>query len=255
MQNQINFTANILLMTDSFKVLSNKYLVLGSTLLVFIVNGLAGSTKYIGGVDTKYISDMHPTNFTPAPYVFSIWGVIYLGLVGFLVYLFMKKDVEKDQLLTKAILPLFAISNILNIVWIFLWQYDYVNLALPVLILFLISMLAVVKKNFGIQPSFNSAAYWFRRIPFEIYGAWLSVATIGNIAISLKSVLLKSQPAIQCIKAPCESSVSLLGQSEITWTYIMIAIAILIGLYMTWRYKAWPFIAVIAWAVVGIFMK
>jgi hypothetical protein len=40
--------------------------------LTVIVNGLAGSTTLLGGVNTAEISDANPTLITPARYVFSI---------------------------------------------------------------------------------------------------------------------------------------------------------------------------------------
>jgi translocator protein len=30
--------------------------------------------------------DLYPVLLTPAPYVFSIWGLIYLLLIGFIIY-------------------------------------------------------------------------------------------------------------------------------------------------------------------------
>ena len=40
----------------------------------------------INGITTGEISDSFPVLFTPAGYVFAIWGVIYILLIGFTVY-------------------------------------------------------------------------------------------------------------------------------------------------------------------------
>ena len=55
-------------------------------IMTLIVNGLAGSTTIIGGKLTADISDANPTFITPAGYVFSIWGVIYILLGAFVIY-------------------------------------------------------------------------------------------------------------------------------------------------------------------------
>ena len=54
--------------------------------LTVIVNGLAGSTTILGGKFTAEISDANPTLITPAGYVFSIWGIIYILLGVFVVF-------------------------------------------------------------------------------------------------------------------------------------------------------------------------
>ena len=47
-------------------------------ILTIVVNSLAGGTTLIGGRLTAVVSDSNPTLVTPAGYVFSIWGIIYI---------------------------------------------------------------------------------------------------------------------------------------------------------------------------------
>jgi hypothetical protein len=54
--------------------------------LTVVVNSLAGGTTLIGGKLTSEISDANLTLITPAGYVFSIWGIIYILLGVFVVY-------------------------------------------------------------------------------------------------------------------------------------------------------------------------
>src|SRR4030066_1403513 len=64
--------------------------------LMVIINGLAGSTTTIGGKNTAQISDANPTLITPAGYVFSIWGIIYLLLGIFVIYQALPSQKGKD---------------------------------------------------------------------------------------------------------------------------------------------------------------
>jgi len=87
------------------------------------VNGLAGSTTIIGGKNTAQISDANPTLITPAGYVFSIWGIIYILLAIFIFYQALPSPQAKE--FREKAGYLFIASSILNVVWLFLWQFEY----------------------------------------------------------------------------------------------------------------------------------
>ena len=53
-----------------------------ATLMVLMVNAAANIVP-INGLNTGQLSDLYPTGFTPPGWVFSIWSVIYLGLLAF----------------------------------------------------------------------------------------------------------------------------------------------------------------------------
>lgn len=52
--------------------------------LVITVNALANILP-INGMNTGQISSLYPSLFTPAGITFSIWSVIYLLLLGFVI--------------------------------------------------------------------------------------------------------------------------------------------------------------------------
>ncbi len=55
-----------------------------SILATLVVNGLANALP-INGQNTGEISDRFQVYFVPAGYVFSIWGLIYLGLIAYAI--------------------------------------------------------------------------------------------------------------------------------------------------------------------------
>ena len=65
---------------------------------VLVINYLAVSIP-LGGMTTGALSDLYPNLFTPAALTFSIRGLIYLAILGFVVWQIV--DVFKKQ--TKAI--------------------------------------------------------------------------------------------------------------------------------------------------------
>ena len=103
--------------------------------LTILVNSLAGSSTLIGGKVTAEISDANFTLITPAGYVFSIWGVIYILLGLFVIFQVLPSQKEKDY--QNRIGWLFVLSSVLNIVWLFLWQFEYLVFSVPVMFMLL----------------------------------------------------------------------------------------------------------------------
>ena len=90
---------------------------------VVFINYLS-NTGVMNGKTIGSLSDSIRSLFTPAGYAFSIWGLIYLFLLGFVIYqgrsLFVK--VKNDDFVEK-IGFWFIISCIANSAWIFAWIY------------------------------------------------------------------------------------------------------------------------------------
>ncbi|MCZ8115479.1 hypothetical protein [Silanimonas sp.] len=61
-----------------------RYFFAFGTLLV-IASNAAASLIPLNGYATGQLSDMNPTGFTPPGWVFSIWGLIYIGSIGLAV--------------------------------------------------------------------------------------------------------------------------------------------------------------------------
>jgi len=62
-----------------------QFSVIVTILATLVINGLA-NTLPLNGLNTGQISDRFNVYFVPAGYVFSIWGVIYLGLIAFAIF-------------------------------------------------------------------------------------------------------------------------------------------------------------------------
>jgi benzodiazapine receptor len=201
-----------------------------------IINGLAGSTTLIGGVNTAFISDSNPTLITPAGFTFAIWGAIYILLGVFVVYQALPSQKEKQY--HKQIGWLFVLISLANIAWLFLWQYNLVTLALPVIILFLIGLILIYKR-LGIGkaqvPLKEKLAI---HTPFSVYLGWLTIATIANVAVAGVSVNWDG-----------------FGIGPETWGILIIIIALLLTLIVTATRKEIAYGLVIVWALFGIMSK
>jgi benzodiazapine receptor len=88
-------------------------------IVMLVVNALASTTSLIGGTQTAAVSDATPTLFTPAGYVFSIWSLIYIGLIAFAV--FQARNTPAAEVVRGKIGYWFAANALFNVLWLFLW--------------------------------------------------------------------------------------------------------------------------------------
>ena len=82
-------------------------------LVNFLANALPINNRTTGAISNAYFN-----LFAPAGLTFSIWGLIYLLLGGYIFYQFTKGGKKKEKLL-KKINPFFITTSIANIAWIF----------------------------------------------------------------------------------------------------------------------------------------
>lgn len=213
-----------------------KWLNIMAFLFTVLVNGLAGSTTILGGKNTAQISDANPTLITPAGYVFSIWGVIYILLGVFVVFQALPSEKGKDY--QKRIGWLFVLSSLLNIAWLFLWQFEYLSLSVVLMFLLLATLISIyLRLNIGksTAPLREKLAV---HMPFSVYLGWITIASIANVAVTLVSVNWDG-----------------FGISPETWAALIIIIALLITLLVIATRKDVAYGLVIIWALVGIAVK
>jgi hypothetical protein len=142
------------------------------------VNGLANALP-LNGQTTGEISDRFQVYFVPAGYVFSIWGLIYLGLLLFAVYQALPS--QRDNARLGRVRGLFTLSCAANVAWLFLWHYERFPLTLlAMLSLLLVLILIYWRLEIG-RDGVPVAEKWFVRVPFSVYLGWITVATIANV--------------------------------------------------------------------------
>jgi hypothetical protein len=192
------------------------------------VNALA-NTLPLNGLTTGEISDRFEIYFVPAGYVFSIWGLIYLGLLAYTIYQVLPS--QSDNQLLKKIAPYYWLSSLANIIWLFFWHYEIFNWTLPFMVLILVTLL-LINRNLSSAVGFNK---WLVKLPFSVYLGWISVATIANVSQWLYYLNWNGW-----------------GITGPAWAAIMIAVASLLGVLMAWRENDSPYGLVLIWAFIGI---
>lgn len=209
--------------------------VLLSTLGVIVVNGLANALP-LNGQGTGEISDGFDVYFVPAGYVFSIWGLIYLGLLAYSIYQVLPSQRENPRLRRTG--WLYVLSCAANVAWLFLWHYEvftFTVLAMGILLLSLIAIYLLLDTG---RSQVSAAETWLVRVPFSIYLGWITVATIANVTALL-----------------AYWDWGAWGISPEAWTLIMLAIATVVGGVMSFTRGDIAYALVLIWAFSGIAIK
>jgi benzodiazapine receptor len=200
-----------------------------------LVNTLA-NTSVLNGKTTGQISDMYPTLITPAGYVFSIWGVIYILLFVFVV--FQALPSQKEKAFQKEVSVLFVLSSAFNVVWLFLWQYGYITLSVVPMFALLASLAAIyLRLNIG-KSTVSLREKLSIHLPFSVYLGWITIAAIADVAAALVAVNWDS-----------------FGISDVAWAVLVIIVALVITLAVIATRKDVAYGLVIIWALAGIAVK
>ena len=209
-----------------------------SVVLVLTVNGLSQAQRWndttIGEMSARY-----DNLFTPAGYAFSIWGLIFLGLVGYALFgirraFFSKKETPHLEQTGYW----FAIANVLNAGWVLAFIYDQIWLSVLIMLGILVSLLKIVLKTNMERwdaPIEIIAFVWW---PICFYSGWIAVATIANISAFLISL-----------------GVELSQLTQIILTMVLITIAVYINNLMINLRNMREFAMVGAWALFAIFIR
>lgn len=125
----------------------------------------------------RVISDRYETSFTPAPYTFSIWGLIYGALLVYAVVQ-LQPSRRNDRFYDGLAYPLIA-ANILATVWILLFRAEYVGAALVTIFVMLILAGHLFWTASHIVE--RGQATRLLTIPFAMFFGWLTVAAFANL--------------------------------------------------------------------------
>lgn len=205
-------------------------LVLVATVGTIAFNGLA-ATGYVNDVTPAAISDKYPTILTPAGYAFSIWSLIYVGMIAFSIYQLLPSKLERFR----QVRTLYILSCLLNCAWIYFWHREAIGVCL-ILITALLASLVLIMWQFRGAASAREAL--FTKAPFGLYAGWVTAATLVNLAV----FLVASGAAI----------------SDNVWNIIGVAsllIAAAAAVVVRFRLRHFLYPVAVAWAATAIAVK
>lgn len=207
---------------------------------IIVMNVLA-ITLPLGGQTTGELSAMYPSLFTPAGFTFSIWSIIYLGLLIFTI-IQAKGLFSTNQTAPSFVSQIgnwFFLNALCNMAWLFVWHFQYVGLSVVIMFGILITLIVIYNcLQIGIVQPPSALVRWGVHVPFQVYLGWISIATIANISTFLVDINWNGWEL-----------------SEVFWTVAMISIGAGLGIWMLLRRGDIFYNLVLIWAFYGIYAK
>jgi len=196
------------------------------------VNYLANALPF-NNQTTGEISDKFDVLFKPAGYAFSIWGLIYLGLLLFGIYQLLPRA-RKSGLIEKIGL-FFILSCLANIIWLLDWHYELYTFSVIVMLILLFSLIKIyINLEIGIAKV-SLKEKWLVHHPFSLYLGWISVATIANITIYLDWLNWDG-----------------FGLSPVFWFILISIVGLALSFYIAFTRMDYIFNLVIFWAYIAV---
>ncbi len=217
-------------------ILWQQILVVASYVAMLVVNFLSNALP-INGVTTQEISEKYANLFAPAGYTFAIWGVVYLLLGLYILFqfgVFKKHAIPSERLF--SINNWFILLNLLNIAWVFAWHYDLILLS-TIIILAMLVCLIVINLLINKLP-LTLQQKLFVKVPFGVYFAWLTVATVANITTLLTYFNWNG-----------------FGLPNEVWMVIILIVVTIISVLTTLKLNCPAYALTIIWALVGILVQ
>ncbi|MEQ1921365.1 MAG: hypothetical protein ABL952_02545 [Pyrinomonadaceae bacterium] len=203
-------------------------LLIVATVGTLVFNWLS-AVGYVNNVTPEVISAKYETVITPAGYAFSIWSLIYLGIIAFSIYQALPSNIVKFR----PVRSLYIATCVFNGAWIYFWHRDQIGICLWLivgLLLTLIGMLVLLKRTGG--SSLCTTA------PFGIYAGWVTAATLVNFTIFLKYIGVEMSPNVW----------NALGVS-------ILVVAATLAFVVRWGLQNYIYPLAVAWAATAIAVK
>ncbi|MDJ0725592.1 MAG: tryptophan-rich sensory protein [Prochloraceae cyanobacterium] len=218
---------------NMLRVFANLFAIIASFTINVVanLNPIGGLT--IGEISTNLFKDVL---ITPANYAFAIWGLIYLGLFSFAIYQALPS--QRENLLLHRIGYLLVVSSAAQIIWVFCFLSRFFLLSLVAMLAILLPLIMVYLRLGIGKKRISGQDKWFIQIPLTIYLAWISVATIVNVAIVLYDLGWNGW-----------------GISPSIWTLIALLLAGAVAATISVVRFDTTFVLVFVWAIVAIAVR
>ena len=183
-----------------------------------------------GGLNVGEISNqvLGGVLITPASYAFAIWGLIYLALIAYGFY--QAKPAQRRSPTIRRANRWLIVACLVQMGWIVLFTLQQFWLSVVAMLGILIP-LVLADQSVWQRPKADRSYRRYARIPLSLYTAWISVATVINVASALYASGWDG---------------GLLG--SIGWTVVMVLVSAAIAGVVIWTYGDLAFLGVFLWA-------
>lgn len=204
-------------------------------LLVFLLVPIANYLPFAFGADQ--FGDGPTTRVDAAGYAFSIWGVIFLGMIAFAWNVFRQKDGPASVHLHRA-LPALVIAGLASITFVPISIYGDQVVGWIDIVVHLVALVYAnvqLRRHVAAVPS-TSAWRWTYFAP-SLYLGWISAASVISSALFLDSLGIRFSPEVEIIGATA-----------------LVVVLTLLGSYLVFD-RDFFYGATVAWALIAVSVK
>lgn len=186
---------------------------------------------------TGAVSEKYENLFTPAPYTFGVWGVIYVFMVLYVLYGWGVFDNGRRSAEVLHRIGLwFALTCVFNTAWVFAWHYDVIGLSVILIAALLVTLIIITRLT--LNDGAEGIEKFSVNYGFSIYYGWIVAALISNISVYLVKLGWNG-----------------FGLSESFWTCVVLAVGAVIGTLIALSDGTYLPTLTVIWAYVGIIVK
>ncbi|PKO00480.1 MAG: tryptophan-rich sensory protein [Chloroflexi bacterium HGW-Chloroflexi-5] len=201
--------------------------------VVMLVNNVLASAIPYNGVTTMEASKSISIYFIPASYAFSIWGLIYMGLLAYTVYQALPSQKENDILRKIGWWYVAGIGAFST--WMVFFHFQVYLIATVMMICLLISLVVIYTKLGTGITQVSCGMRYLVQVPFSLFLGWVTMSTIGNLANLLQYFDWKG-----------------LGIDAKNWAVVMMVVTIVIAELTAFNRQDLAYLAVFVWSFIGI---
>lgn len=221
------------------RILKSKSYIISLVLFVLtIVLNYMSSSGLLFKYSQKEISDTYANLLAPAGFTFSIWGLIYIGmLVSYLFPIFVEMRNRDESFYLNKVTPYFILWTLFNIAWTVAWNSDLIVISLVSIILYsvsLVKLLSIIHRN----REFAHKYRWMISFPIGLHTGWLIFASFTNVMVLM-----------------VKSGFNPFGTFGVILTVVFMVLAIVCVLLLYRRFDNFCVTLPAIWALFGIFFK
>lgn len=204
-------------------------------IIMLVLYGLS-ATGMLGdnpvGQTASYVNPL----IVPQGYAFSIWSIIYIGLIAFPFYQFATRKSGDER--WKKVHTLYSLNVVANGLWLAAASYDWLWISVVIIMFMLYTLVMINKYLDALSSDEKQVSYWIEKFTFRVYFAWITLATALNISSALTFYKWNG-----------------FGISAEVWSLIILPVVALVAGFIAIRLKYIAYACVVIWAFLAIAMR
>ena len=188
-----------------------------ATLAALLVSAFAALGLINGVTTAAAAAEQAGGILTPAAYGFSIWALIFAGLLAFTIYQLMPGKLERFR----PIRLLYVLSCILYSGWLYSWHQGFTSWSLAIIV-FLWLSLVLIETRRGCGTFTETLVV---QAPFGLFFGWVTALIMMHIGILLTAVGDRVASIAACLVIVATTILAVLARIKLGNFFFPLAIA------------------------------